>query len=192
MRDPTRTVLVVTQRPHAWALLRDRLDPALVYVAWTLPASLEDAVRAALPWALACDVTSLPERACEPMRGRLVAVHWVGEPVAGLPTRPRPHADWADLVAALGQGLRACVGGLRLAPAHGLQLPGGRFMQHTAPLEVLLAAHPEGLELGESWTRQGAMTRHLQNLLQMTGAPVELVCEGRRLRLVEVDRAGSS
>jgi hypothetical protein len=65
-------------------------------------------------------------------------------------------------------------------------------MQHTAPLEVLLAAHPEGLELGESWTRQGAMTRHLQNLLQRTGAPVELVSEGRRLRLVEVDRAGSS
>ena len=185
MRDPTRTVLVVTQRPHAWALLRDRLDPALVYVAWTLPASLEDTARAALPWALACDLASLPERACEPMRDRLVGMHWVGEPAASLPTRPRLHADWADLVATLGAGLRSCVGGLRLAPAHGLQLPGGRFMRHTAALEVLLAAHPEGLELGDSWKRPAATTRQLRALVQKTGAAVELVSEGRRLRLVE-------
>jgi hypothetical protein len=185
MRDPTRTVLVVTQRPHAWALLRDRLDPALVYVAWTLPASLESAARTALPWALAGDLASLPERACEPMRGRLVAVHWVGEQPAGLPTRPRPHADWADLLATLRMGLGSCVGGLRLAPAHGVQLPDGRFMRRTGPLEALLAAHPEGLELGDSWPNPGAARRQLRSLIMRTGAAVELLSEGRRLRLVE-------
>lgn len=190
MRDPTRTVLVVTQRPHAWALLRDRLDPALVYVAWTLPASLEATTRAALPWALACDLATLPETACEPLRGHLVALHWVGKAAPGLPTRPLPHADWTDLLAALARGLRSSVGGLRLAPAHGLQLPGGRFMQRTEPLEVLVATHPEGLELSESWGRPPAVaTRQVRNLLRKTGAPIELLSEGRRLRLVEVNPA---
>jgi hypothetical protein len=190
MRDPTRTVLVVTRRPHAWALLRDRLDPALLYVAWTLPASLESAVRAALPWALVGDVPTLPEGACEPIRGRLVAVHWVGEPSPGLPTRPRRYADWGDLLAAVGNGLRACVGGLRLAPAHGLQLPGGRFMQQTAPLEALLGAHPEGLELEGAGHRPGTTTRRLETLLAKTGAPVGVVREGLRFRLVERSDAG--
>jgi hypothetical protein len=57
---------------------------------------------------------------------------------------------------------------------------------------VLLAAHPEGLELGDSWTRPGATARKLRNLLQKTGAPVELVSEGRRLRLVDRGDASSS
>jgi hypothetical protein len=191
MRDPTRTVLVVTQRPNAWALLRDRLDPALLYVAWTLPASLQAAVRAATPWALAGDVAALPEGACGSLRGRLVAVHWVGEPPPGMPTRPRPYADWSDLTEALRAALSSCVGGLRLAPAHGLRLPGGRFMQQTGPLEVLLSAHPGGLELEGSGTRSGALTRRLQTLLLKTGAPVELVAEGRRLRLLERSDAGT-
>jgi hypothetical protein len=191
MRDPTRTVLVVTRRPHAWALLRDRLDPALLYVAWTLPASLESAARAALPWALAGDVPMLPPDACEPMRGCLVAVHWVGEPPPGLPTQPRLYADWADLLAGLSKGLRAFAGGLRLAPAHGLQLPEGRFLQQTAPLEALLGAHPEGLELGGSPTRPGTTTRRLRTLLAKTGAPLEVVREGRRFRLVERSDASS-
>src|SRR2546428_12158598 len=88
MRDPTRPVLVVTHRLRAGALRRDRLDPALVYVAWTLPASLEDTARAALPRALACDLASLPERACQPMQDRLGGMPWGGEPAAGPPPPP--------------------------------------------------------------------------------------------------------
>src|SRR2546426_12355708 len=116
MRDPTRTVLVVTQRPHAWALLRDRLDPALVYVAWTLPASLEDTARAALPWALACDLASLPERACEPMRDRLVGMHWVGEPAGSPPPPPPLPPHLADPGATPGAGPRSRPGGLPPPP----------------------------------------------------------------------------
>jgi hypothetical protein len=191
MRDPTRTVLVVTQRPHAWALLRDRLDPALLYVAWRAPGSLEGGAPADAPWALAGDMTTLPEQACRWLRGRLVSVHWVGQAPPGLPTRPRPHPDWAGLASALRESLRACVGGLRLAPAHGLRLPGGRFLHQTQPLEVLLAAHPEGLELDASWSVPAATTRRLRQLLRRTGAPVDLAVEGHRLRLVERSDAGT-
>ena len=55
---------------------------------------------------------------------------------------------------------------------------------------MLLATHPEGLELSDSWGRPpGAAGRQLRNLIRKTGAPVELVSEGRRLRLVEVEPA---
>src|SRR5262245_6018261 len=45
-----RTLLVVSERPHPWAFLRDRLDPDLVTVSWARPA---DAERAGAPWMLA-------------------------------------------------------------------------------------------------------------------------------------------
>jgi hypothetical protein len=192
MRDPTRTVLVVTDRPHAWALLRDRLDPALADVAWTLPASLERTAGDALPWAVAGDVGTLPESAWAPMRGRLVAVHWVGQPPPGTPTRPRLHADWADLAAALLRSTQASIGGLRLAPANGLLLPGGRFLHRTAPLEALLGADPEGLQLDGSAAGLGAASRRLRKLLERTGAPVHLIREGAVLRLASLSDAGAS
>jgi hypothetical protein len=181
---------VVTNRPHAWALLRDRLDPALVDVAWTLPASLERAAADALPWAVAGDVSTLPESAWVAMRGRLVAVHWVGLPPPGTPTRPRLHTDWADLAAALVRSTHASIGGLRLAPAHGLLLPGGRFMHRTAPLEALLGADLEGLQLDGASAALGAASRRLKKLVERTGAPVELVREGAVLRLASLSDAG--
>src|SRR5215471_4158341 len=45
-----RTLLVVSERPHPWAFLRDRLDPDLVTVSWARPA---DAGRTGAPWTLA-------------------------------------------------------------------------------------------------------------------------------------------
>ena len=36
--DARRTLLVVSERPHPWALLRDWLDPELVSVAWPVVA----------------------------------------------------------------------------------------------------------------------------------------------------------
>jgi len=63
-------------------------------------------------------------------------------------------------------------------------------MQQTAPLEALLGAHPEGLELEGSGNRPATTTRRLETLLAKTGAPVGVVREGRRLRLVERSDAG--
>jgi len=187
MRDLTRGVLVVVERPHAWALLRDRLDPALVRVAWSLPATLPAALAAALPWALAADLPALPESALQALSGRLVALHWVGTPPAGLPTRPLLHADWADLAADLECRLRADVGGLRLAPSNGLRLPGGGYLRHTALLEVLIGAHPEGLELDGGGGTLAAAVRGLRRTLERTGAPLELVAKGATIKLVDRD-----
>jgi hypothetical protein len=200
MRDPTRTVLVVAERPHAWALLRDRLDPALARVAWSLPIAVPTALADGPPWALAGDVPLLPSQALEDLRGHLVAAHWVGEPPAGLPTRARLYPDWADLAAALGRSLEARVGGLRLAPSHGLLMPGGRYLRQTAPLEVLIGAHPEGLELPSVApptlrTSRGEhlfAMRRLRRILERTGAPLELVAGGGKLRLMGREDAGAS
>ncbi|MBO0684457.1 MAG: hypothetical protein J2P45_14970, partial [Candidatus Dormibacteraeota bacterium] len=42
--DPTRTLLVISQQPHPWALLRDRVDGELVSVVWAQPSQVAGAV----------------------------------------------------------------------------------------------------------------------------------------------------
>jgi hypothetical protein len=191
MRDPTRIVLVMSRRPHAWALLRDRLDPSLVEVAWR-PAAFGTSPLAPPPWALAGDLGAIPMGLLEQLRGHLVAVHWVGARPAGLPARPRLHRDWQELANALDQSLRACTAGLRLAPAHGVLLPGGRFLRQTGPLEVLMGLHPEGLELTDPDGALGAAARRIRRLLERTGAPLELRIAGSNLRLVEKSDVGAA
>jgi hypothetical protein len=191
MRDPTRTVLVMSQRPHAWALLRDRLDPALVEVAWRAPAA-GSTPSGAVPWALVGDLAAISAGEIEQMRGRLIAVHWVGTPPAGLPARPRLHRDWRELAEALGRSLQACAAGLRLAPTHGLMLPGGRFLRQTGPLEVLLGLHPEALELNDADGALGPTARRIRRLLDRAGAPLELQVAGVSLRLVEKSDVGAA
>jgi hypothetical protein len=191
MRDPTRTVLVMSQRPHAWALLRDRLDPSLVEVAWKAPTAGPTPPDAP-PWALAGDLAAISAEVVEQMRGQLVAVHWVGAPPAGLPARPRLHRDWRELAEALSRSLQACAAGLRLAPAHGLLLPGDRFLRQTGPLEVLLGLHPEALELNDADGGLGPTARRVRRLLDRAGAPLELKVAGVSLRLVEKRDVGAA
>jgi hypothetical protein len=191
MRDPSRTVVVISPRPHAWALLRDLLDPALVSVDWRAPAALEP-LRASPPWALAGDLTTLSPASLRHWRGRPVAVHWVGSPPAGLPAQPRLHGDWRELAAALARGLQARLAGLRLAPSHGLLLPGGRFLRQTESLEVLLAVHPEALELSGPRSALRANTRRVRKLLERAGVPIELEVAGASLRLREKDDVGAA
>jgi hypothetical protein len=185
-------VLVISRRPHAWALLRDRLDPALVSVDWKDPAALRSLSACSPPWALAGDLPIVPPTSLRHWRGRPVAVHWVGSPPPGLPARPRLHNDWRELAAALARGLQARLAGLRLAPMHGLLLPGGRFLRQTESLEVLLAVHPEGLELTGPGSALLATARRVRTLLERAGVPVELEVDGASLRLREKDDVGSS
>jgi hypothetical protein len=55
--DARRTVLVVSERPHPWALLRDWLDPELVSVAWLRPGQ---AAAGLAPWLVAGDGDEAP------------------------------------------------------------------------------------------------------------------------------------
>src|SRR5258708_40152658 len=94
-----RTRLVVSERPHPWAFLRDRLDPDLVTVAWTRPAG---AGGCAAPWMLAG--TGPEAGALAALRGRLLCWRWVGPAPAGLPPEPPPRAGWHAGAAAAERG----------------------------------------------------------------------------------------
>jgi len=91
----------------------------------------------------------LPPGLVELLDGRPIAIHWVGQPPAGLPGLQRQHADWTELVGAL-EGLGGLtghgVGGVRLLRNRGLQLPDGRIVLDAVHVEGLLAA-PDGLAL---------------------------------------------
>jgi len=94
-------------------------------------------------------------------------------------------------VPSLARGLQARLAGLRLAPLHGLLLPGGRFLRQTESLEVLLSVYPEGLELTGTGSALLATARRVRRLLERAGAPVELEVAGASLRLREKDDVGA-
>jgi hypothetical protein len=173
-----RTLLVVSERPHPWAFLRDRLDPELVTVAWARPA---EAGRAGAPWMLAGH--GAPAAALSAFRDRLLCWRWVGPVPEGLPASPTPCRDWHELAAAAERSLAACVAGLRLAPGSGLVLPGGGYLPRAAGLEALLAAHPDGLPAAGA--RPRAAARRAGELLRRHGLPLRLAWDGGRVALAE-------
>lgn len=175
-----RTLLVVSERPHPWAFLRDRLDPDLVTVAWARPA--EAAGRPA-PWMLAG--TGEEAATLEAFRGRLLCWRWVGSPPAGLPARPAGHQDWHQVAAAIERALALRLAGLRLAPGCGLVLPDGSYLSRAAGLEALLAGHPSGLELGPSTPRLRGAVRRTCDLLRRHRLPLRVARHDGRLRLAE-------
>jgi hypothetical protein len=175
-----RTLLVVSERPHPWAFLRDRLDPGLVTVAWARPA---EAGGAAAPWMLAG--TGDGAGALGVLRGRLLCWRWVGPAPAGLPARPLVHEDWHGVAASAERALALRLAGLRLAPGGGLVLPDGSYVSRAAGLEALLAAHPAGLEPGGPVSGVRAAARRVGGLLERHGVPLRVARDGGRLALVE-------
>jgi hypothetical protein len=59
-------------------------------------------------------------------------------------------------------------------------------------LEVLLALHPEALELAGPGSGLRATARRVRRLLERAGVPVELEVAGATLRLREKDDVGAS
>jgi hypothetical protein len=184
--DPSRTVLVISEPPHPWALLRDRLGGELVSIAWARPSEVAKAV-AALdpgPWVVAGGEPFLPAPALEALHGRLFAAHWVQDPPGGLPVRPVRHHSWPELVDVLERRLAVRVGGLRLAPGCGLVLPDGAIITHTSPLEGLLAAYPDGLDVARMGPRLRAAVRRATLTLERHRLPLEIVTDDRRVSVV--------
>jgi hypothetical protein len=175
-----RTLLVVSERPHPWAFLRDRLDPDLVTVAWTRPAG---AGGCAAPWMLAG--TGHDAGALAALRGRLLCWRWVGPAPAGLPAEPVPRADWHEVAADVERALAVRLAGLRLAPGGGLVLPGGSYVSGAAGLEALLASHPAGLAVGAPTRRLRAAAERAADLLRRHRVPLRVTWDDGRLALVE-------
>jgi len=178
-----RTLLVVSDRPHPWAFLRDRLPPDMVAVAWARPGDDAAAATAAgSPWMLAG--TGSEPAGLEPLRGRLFACRWVGPAPAGLPRPPVPREDWRAVAADAERALAVCLAGLRLAPGAGLVLPTGAFVPPTPALEALLSAHPDGLPVAVPDRRLRETVRGVTRVLGRHRLPLRVSHRDGRLALV--------
>ena len=184
MRGALRTVLVVSERPHPWAFIRDRLDPALATVAWARPAGVSAALTRATPWAVA-GAGAEPASDLTRLDGRLVRCLWVGPAPEGLPARPTAFPDWQSVASDLERSLAVRLGGLRLAPSRGLLLPSGGFVSHVAELEALLGAHPNGIEIDRQRLRVAA--RRVAAQLERHRVPLRVQCSGGRLILAAIE-----
>jgi hypothetical protein len=179
-RDGLRTLLVVSDRPHPWAFLRDRLPPDLVRVAWTRP----DGTPEPAPWMVA-GTGSGPAPALRGLRGRLFGCRWVGPAPADLPARPVAREDWRAVAADAERGLAARLAGLRLAPGAGLVLPDGGFLPGAPDLEALLSAHPDGLAVDRPDRRLRESVRRVRAVLDRQRLPLAVTSAGGLLALVE-------
>src|SRR5262249_52511508 len=139
MRGAVRTVLVLSERPHPWAFLRDSLNPELVSVEWARPSQLGAHVALGVPWSVAGTGTRPPNLAHR--AGTLFSCRWVGPAPDRLPVRPLIRPSWQAIASDLEQALSVDLRGLRLAPGRGLRLPDGSFVSRVAELEALLGAH---------------------------------------------------
>lgn len=190
-RDALRTLLVLSERPHPWAFLRDRLDPGLIRVAWARPADSGPAIVEALPalWMLAGTGTGRPA-GLDPLRGRVVACRWVGPAPGGLLAPVATHEDWRSLAAAVAGALRSRLGGVRLAPGRGLVLADGSFLPPAPELEALFATQPEGLPVAGDHNGR-ATRRRLTAQLQRCRLPLRLAHRDGRLCLEPLPAVGS-
>ena len=184
MRGALRTVLVLSDRPHPWAFLRDRLDPELVSVAWSRPTACAALLAETVPWAIAGTGTrAAPE--LRRLQGRLLTCRWVGDEPDWLPVRPLVCPDWLAISTDLAKGLAGTLCGVRLAPGRGLSLADGSFVSRAAELEALLAAYPAGIELVSS-ARPAA--RRVNALINRLGLPLQVRQTGNTIAVAEKRR----
>jgi len=187
-RNVLRTLLVVSDRPHPWAFLRDRLPGDLVAVAWTRPGDVGAAAAdlGSPPWMLAGTGTA-PAAGLEALRGRLFACRWVGPVPPGLPGQPVRREDWRAVAADAEHALAVRLAGLRLAPGGGLVLPDGGFLPRMPELEALLSAHPDGLPATAPDHRPRRLAQRLTRLLERHRLPLAVRCHAGRLALTTTE-----
>ena len=183
MSGAVRTLLVLSERPHPWAFLRDSLDPELVSVEWARPGELGAHVAAAVPWSVAGTGTRPPNLAHR--AGNLFSCRWVGPAPDRLPVRPLIRPSWQAIASDLEQALSVDLRGLCLAPGRGLRLPDGSFVSRVADLEALLGAHPDGVELVGRSVRESA--RRVSALIERLGLPLRVRCARGRVTLAQAE-----
>jgi len=181
-----RTIVVLEDQPYLWAALRQRLDPAVAYVRSATAEELTEVWRACRPWPwiVVGASSTLPPELPDLLDGLPIAVHWVGQPPAGLPVAPSVHPDWVALAATL-QRLQGLISqgpnGVRLLRNRGIQAPDGRPVLGVAHLEGLMAAL-DGLALGDGRAADRLAAR-LRAEIDGNRLPLRLERDGQLLRL---------
>ena len=184
MRGAIRTVLVLSERPHPWAFLRDSLNPELVSVAWARPPEVGTRIVGGVPWAVV-GTGSQPAPDLAPIAGTLFSCRWVGPAPEQLPVRPLLRPTWQAVSSDLQQALAIGLHGLRLAPGGGLRLPDGSFVSRAAELEALLGAYPEGIDVIGRTPREAA--RRVSALIDRLRLPLRVCCAGGLLTLAQAE-----
>ncbi len=138
-----RSVLVIAEDPELAVALRDRLDRAYVTVLDIRPSEADEAIRDrhACPWMVVGTVRQITDEALRALARRPVLLLWLGTAPAQLPRHARSLLRYSEVAAALEEAIAADVGGMRLAPGCGLQMPDGCHAADDA-LEVLVGGHP--------------------------------------------------
>ena len=160
--DTLRTLIVVGDEGETAVRLREALPREMVVVLDVRPDEISAAARCCrpYPWAVvwAC-AAAMPPSVAATRRPVILLVRTDDD-------LPRGALAWArvsELVSALQRMLGTSVGGMRLAPGMGVELPGGHVVR-TASLQALVSMHPAGVTAPPAQFRAAASLlrgRHL-------------------------------
>lgn len=154
--------------------LRERVPRGLAVVRDVRPEEMSEGLSACRPWPWmvvgAVDQVSGPVRTT--LHSRPVLAFWQGAVPEGLPAHLRGFASFRALADAVTSALHAGIGGLRLAPGCGVELPDGRMSQ-SLELQALVSAHPHHFQLPRS------LFGSCQAPLRRSGAPVRAGTVGK-------------
>lgn len=143
--DTLRTLVVVGDDGETAVRLREALPRSMLIVLDARPAETHSAVQVCrpYPWGVvwASEAAAVPRSLATARRPIILLVRaHAGDPPRGAIPWSRPR----ELVAVLQRMLAARVGGMRLAPGMGVELPGG-VIARSASLQALVSMHPAGL-----------------------------------------------
>ena len=138
--DTLRTLVVVGDDGEVAVALRDVLPRSMVIVLDARPGEAAAAAAVCLPypWAVVLDATAPPPRRTPVARRPTLVLARTG---VAAPAAALRWSTFRDLASQLRRMLGAHVGGMRLAPGMGVELPDGSVVR-SAPLQALLSAHP--------------------------------------------------
>jgi hypothetical protein len=146
--DDVRTILVVADRPHLPAMVRERVPSQVALTRWAQPDQVTQVWHRCRPWPwVVVGVGAAPEPLTELSTGHPAVMAWMAAPGRLLPSSWVGLSDWNQLSIWLDR-LRRPRAGLRLAPYRGVNAE-GRVVRAPA-VEALIAAHPSGLAYSQS------------------------------------------
>ena len=158
-QETLRAIVVVGDAGETAVALRDALPRAMVVVLDARPAEAAAAIAVCrpCPWALVWSSSGeIPDALAPAPAIALVSEHSGGGPAA------ERWATFGGVLARLRAMLAAEVGGMRLAPGVGVELPDGSISQ-SAWLQALVSMHPGGMPAS------AAQLRAARSLLRARG-----------------------